>query len=285
MGPYPTIAQNLDNEEVFVVTSYRWGEILGKMSIAFDRSGKIVSYEGEPLRLTNTPQDKKLQNEVNEWRKPFDALSKVVLGSSKVLLDQSTCQLKECEYWSSDSCASKNLRCISGTLGDVITDAMYEYRKNAGGDVDAAIISAGAIRASIPAGSVTQGNVLTSFPFMNAIVDLKWTGQQLLDIFEGIVSKWSTLSHHETTSFIQVSKQIKFSWNPSNANQTKLISFEINGKQVDVNRIYTLVSRWRCGKEGFSDPRYDIGRPGLHGHWRRLPMESPNGLCGARVSS
>ena len=119
---------------------------------------------------------------------------------------------------------------------------MYEYRKNAGGQVDAAIINAGGIRASISAGNVTRGDVLTSFPFMNAIIDIKWTGRQLLDIFEGIVSGFSTLSHHETTSFIQVSKQIKFSWNANNANQTRLISFEINGQQVDVNKNYTLVS-------------------------------------------
>jgi len=163
---------------------------------------------------------------------------------------------------------------------------MYEYRKKAGGHVDAAIINAGGIRASISAGNVTQGDVLTSFPFMNAIVDLTWTGRQLLDIFEGIVSKWSTLSHHETTSFIQVSKHIKFSWNESNANQTKLISFEINGQQVDVSKNYTLVSRGCCGKrEGNSDLQHDIGCLGLYGHWWRLPMESPNRLRDARVSS
>lgn len=104
MGPYPTVAQNLDNEEVFIVTSYRWGEILGKMSIAFDPSGKIVSYEGEPLRLTNTTaQDQKLQNEVNEWRQPFDAMGHIVVGNSSVLLDQSTCQFQECKCH--DGCA------------------------------------------------------------------------------------------------------------------------------------------------------------------------------------
>jgi 2',3'-cyclic-nucleotide 2'-phosphodiesterase (5'-nucleotidase family) len=105
MGPYPTIAKNLDQEEVFVVTSYRWGEILGKMSIAFDPSGKIVSYEGEPLRLTSTvPQDKKLQKQVDEWRQPFDDMAQTVVGNSNDLLDQSTCQSTECEYWFHDSC-------------------------------------------------------------------------------------------------------------------------------------------------------------------------------------
>ncbi|CCA67175.1 related to 5`-nucleotidase precursor [Serendipita indica DSM 11827] len=225
MGSYPTTAKNLDGEEVFIVTSYRWGEILGKMNIAFDASGKIVSYEGEPLRLTNTTQqDPKLQAEVNEWRQPFDAMAQVVVGTSSVVLDQSICQFSEC------------------TLGNVITDAMYEYRKNAGGNVDFALINSGGIRASISEGTVTQGDILTSFPFMNGVVDLTWTGKQLLDIFEGVVSKYSTLSHHATTSFIQVSKQVKFSWNPNNVNQTRLITLEIGGQQVDVNKNYTMVT-------------------------------------------
>ena len=76
---------------------------------------------------------------------------------------------------------------------------------------------------------------------MNGVVDLTWTGKQLVDIFEGVVSKYSTLSHHETTSFIQVSKQVKFSWNANNANQTRLITLEIGGQQVDLNKNYTMV--------------------------------------------
>jgi 2',3'-cyclic-nucleotide 2'-phosphodiesterase (5'-nucleotidase family) len=137
---------------------------------------------------------------------------------------------------------------------------MYEYRKAAGGNVDAAIINAGGIRASISEGTVTRGDVLTSFPFMNGIADLTWSGQQILDIFEGIASKFSTLSHHETTSFIQVSKQIKFSWNPSNTNQTRLITFEINGQQVDPSKNYTLVALdfMATGGDYFWAPRTDF---------------------------
>jgi 5'-nucleotidase len=119
---------------------------------------------------------------------------------------------------------------------------MYEYRKAAGGNIDAAIINAGGIRASISAGNVTRGDVLTSFPFLNGVADLVWTGQQVLDMFEGFASGYSTLSQHATTSFIQVSKQIKFEWNSSNVNQTRLINLTINGEQVDPSRNYTLVS-------------------------------------------
>jgi 5'-nucleotidase len=118
---------------------------------------------------------------------------------------------------------------------------MYEYRKSLGADVDAAIVNAGVIRAAIDAGNITRGDLLTSFPFMNGVGDLVWSGRQILDIFEGVLSGWSTLTDHATTSFVQVSKQIKFSWNPNNPKQKKLITFEINGEPIDVNKNYTLV--------------------------------------------
>lgn len=119
---------------------------------------------------------------------------------------------------------------------------MYEYRIKAGGNVSAAFINAGGIRASISEGDITRGEVLTSFPFLNAVVDLVWTGKQLTEIFEGIASGYSTLSNHATTSFVQVSKQIKFSWNPSQPNGTRLIDFTIGGQKVDPTKNYTVVS-------------------------------------------
>lgn len=116
-GKYPTIAKNLDGEEVFIVTAYRWGEYLGRMNLLFDQQGKVVKYEGEPIRLTNTTaQDPKLDGEVAEWRVPFDTMAKkgacwhipeqtdvradmgvfAVVGETADPLEQSTCQHSEC---------------------------------------------------------------------------------------------------------------------------------------------------------------------------------------------
>jgi len=53
-GPYPTIINNLDGDEVFVVTAYRWGEYLGYIDVEYDCQGRIVTYEGAPIHLTNT---------------------------------------------------------------------------------------------------------------------------------------------------------------------------------------------------------------------------------------
>jgi 5'-nucleotidase len=96
-GPYPTIAQNKDGDEVFIVTAYRWGEYLGYIDVTYDAEGKILAYHGAPIHLTNaTKQDTEYQQQVDEWRGPFEEYAKEEVGYSNVVLDQSTCQQSEC---------------------------------------------------------------------------------------------------------------------------------------------------------------------------------------------
>ncbi len=96
-GPYPTIVQNKAGDDVFIVTAYRWGEYLGYIDVTYDAEGKVLAYHGGPIHLTNTTaQDEELQAQIDEWRVPFEEYSKQEVGTSNVVLDQSTCQLKEC---------------------------------------------------------------------------------------------------------------------------------------------------------------------------------------------
>ena len=96
-GPYPTIEKNKDGEEVFIVTAYRWGEYLGYIDVTYDDEGKVLAYHGAPIHLTNTTkQDEDLQEQIEEWRGPFEEYAKEKIGETKVVLDQSTCQEREC---------------------------------------------------------------------------------------------------------------------------------------------------------------------------------------------
>ncbi len=97
VGPYPTIVENKAGDEVFIVTAYRWGEYLGYIDVTYDAEGKVVSYHGAPIHLTNTTaQDGELQKQVDDWRVPFEEYSRQEVGSSNVVLDQTLCQQKEC---------------------------------------------------------------------------------------------------------------------------------------------------------------------------------------------
>jgi 2',3'-cyclic-nucleotide 2'-phosphodiesterase (5'-nucleotidase family) len=134
------------------VTSYRWGEYIGYIDVAYDPSGKIVAYTGGPVHLTNTTElESGLESQIKEWRKPFEEFAAEVVGFSNVVLDQSHCKSQEC------------------LLGDVMADAIMDYRE---GVPDFAHINGGGVRATIDQGEVTRGEVVTAFPFGNAVVCL-----------------------------------------------------------------------------------------------------------------
>lgn len=242
-GDYPTIVRNKDGDEVFIVTAYRWGEYIGYIDVTYDVNGKILAYHGAPTHLTNTTkQDEKLQAQIDEWRKPFEEFAAEVLGTTNVELDQTTCQQREC------------------LLGDFMADAMYSYRKNASENVAFAIINAGGVRATIDEGEITRGEVLTSFPFGNSIVEIKLAGDALWDVLEGIVSKVNVQNGRPVTSFLQVSQGIKIEYNPNNSNGTKLVAVTIGDSPLDTSKEYEFVTLdfLATGGDNFFPPTKDF---------------------------
>ncbi|KAI8931679.1 hypothetical protein NX059_011326 [Plenodomus lindquistii] len=224
-GEYPTIATNQDGDEVFIVTAYRWGEYVGYIDVTYDPSGKILAYNGAPIHITNTTeQDPDLQAQIESWRGPFEEFAAEVLGTSNVELDQTTCRRQEC------------------LLGDFMADAMLAYRKNNTEDVDFAIINAGGIRATIDAGDITRGEVLTSFPFGNAIVQIAVNGSYLWSVLEGIVTGVNVINGEEVTSFMQVSTGIQIEYNPDNNNGSRLISVTIGDEALKNETVYQIVT-------------------------------------------
>ncbi|KAK7998908.1 5'-nucleotidase [Apiospora marii] len=215
-GKYPTITTNLDGDEVFIVTAYRWGEYLGYIDVTYDADGRVLAYHGAPVHITNaTQQDEGLQRQVDEWRKPFDAFAAEVVGTTNVELDQTKCQKEECY------------------LGDLICDAMLQYRRDGGSDAAFAFANAGGVRATIDAGPITRGEVLTSFPFGNAVVELTYTGAELWRIFEGAVSKVNQFNGKALGGFFQVSRGVKVEYNSQNAVGKRLVRLTVDDKPVD----------------------------------------------------
>lgn len=123
---------------------------------------------------------------------------------------------------------------------------MLQYRLDSNSDAVFALVNAGGIRATIDEGDITRGEVLTSFPFSNAVVEVEFTGAELWGIFEGIVSGVNQENNNEVTSFAQVSKGIRVSYNPDNDVGSRLVSLQIGGKEeeeeVDKAAKYTVVT-------------------------------------------
>ncbi|KND89349.1 Apyrase [Tolypocladium ophioglossoides CBS 100239] len=227
-GKYPTIVKDRSGHEVFVVTSYRWGEYLGSIDLTFDADGKALAYRGAPIHMDNTTAlEKELQDKIESWRGPFEKYAAEVVGVTKNELDQTKCQQGDC------------------LLGQVLTDAMLAFRLNQtrGQDPpDFALANAGGIRATIDAGNVTRGEVLTSFPFGNAVAELKYKGSDLRKILEGCVSKTNQFNQKKLSSWFQVSDGIVIEYNPKNAAGSMLVNVTIGGKQLSDERDYRVVT-------------------------------------------
>ena len=225
VGPYPTITENRDGEEVFIVTAYRWGEYLGYIDVVYDSNGRITEYHGAPIHLTNTTeQDAGLQAQIDEWRGPFEEFAAEVVGETNVELDQSTCRRQEC------------------LLGDFMADAMLTYRLNQTDSADFALINGGGIRATIDQGPITRGEVLTSFPFGNSIVEIPFSGEDLWLALEGIATGVSQFNQRPVTSYFQVSRGIQIDYNPNNANGSKLVAVTIGEEPLDRSATYNMVT-------------------------------------------
>lgn len=228
-GKYPTIAKDLSGQEVFIVTAWRWGEFLGSIDLTFGDDGRALAYYGAPIHLTNTTeQDEDLQAKIDEWAVPFEEFAGEKVGFTENELDQTTCQDGDC------------------LLGQVMADAMLEYRANLTNNDDEApdfaLINAGGVRATIEKGDISRGAVLTSFPFGNAIVELQMKGEDVRKVLEGCVSMENQFNNEEITSWFQVSDGIYIEYNGDNDKGERLVNVTIGGEKLDDEEDYRIVT-------------------------------------------
>jgi 5'-nucleotidase len=91
-----------------------------------------------------------------------------------------------------------------------------------------AIQNGGGIRASIEAGDVTVGDVLTVLPFGNLISTFELTGAEVVQALENGVSRAENPENEGTGRFPQVAG-LRFSWNPDQPVGARIVSVEVRG--------------------------------------------------------
>lgn len=127
----------------------------------------------------------------------------------------------------------ENVRTKQTNLGTLLTDAM---RKASGADV--AITNGGGIRASIPAGKITVGQIMTVLPFGNQMTVIKVTGKDLVDALTFGVSEYPKTAgkfpHVSGISFELVEGK------DGVANAVKNV--KVAGKDIDLEKVYTLAT-------------------------------------------
>ena len=139
------------------------------------------------------------------------------------------------------------VRVSETNLGDLCADA---YRAMSGADV--AIVNGGGVRADIPAGDITYGQIIAVHPFGNEMCVVECTGQEILDALELGCSKLPAesggflhVSGMTYTVDLNVESSVKLDENGmfvSVEGDRRVTEVTIGGEPLDPEKTYTLAS-------------------------------------------
>lgn len=245
-GPYPTLVNSPNGQTVLIVQAYQWGRYLGRFNVSFDDSGHVRSWQGAPIRMDNgIPAAADVSALVAELNEPLHEIRNEIVGHSKTALGNATCRTGEC------------------ALGNLIADIMLWRTAGEGSEI--AIANGGGIRAGLPAGAVTRGDVLQVLPFGNTLATFGLHGRDLLTALE------HGLTRNGSGAFPQVAG-INYSWDAMRPAGERLGRVMVRGADgtyapLDEARIYRVVSNnfLRRGGDGYDVLRdhaidaYDFG--------------------------
>lgn len=229
---YPTMVG-----DVPVVQAYAYSKYVGLIKLTFDDAGVLKSAVGDTILLdASVAEDEAIKARVAELAGPIEEMKTTVVGSAADLIvgDRDVCRVSECG------------------MGNLVADAMLDRVADQG--VTISIANAGGLRASIDAGDVTMGDVLTVLPFQNTLSTFEITGQGIIDALENGVSQVEEVKGR----FPQVAG-LKFTWDSSVApNEGRVSDVMVNDGgtyvAIDPAKTYGVVTNnyVRNGGDGYS---------------------------------
>jgi 5'-nucleotidase len=213
------------------VSAYAYGKFLGELNVTFDDAGNITEAKGEPLIMdAGVSEDGGTKARIAEAAKPLEEIRNKVVAETATEIRgvKAECRSGEC------------------AMGNLIADAMLDRVKGQG--VEIAIQNGGGIRASIDAGPVTMGEVLTVLPFQNTLSTFEVTGATILEALENGASQME----EGAGRFPQVAG-MKFTVDRAKAAGARISDVMVGDAPLDPARVYKVVSNnyVRNGGDGY----------------------------------
>ncbi len=202
----PNATPNGYHGTAIVQTGYR-GEFLGRVALYFE-GDRLTRYSGQLLRV-----------------RPAEGEDSRVVALLRPYADSIEGAMSQAIFHSPARIPSSGLREAETPLGNFVADVL---RDASGADI--AVINSGGIRAALPAGDVTVGDVYSTLPFDNRIVVVPmpgWRVRELLDFAARRIGKGG---------FAQVSG-VAFVIRSDRASYIR-----VNGKSLESDRVYRVAT-------------------------------------------
>ena len=230
-----------------VVQARAYGKYVGHLVLEFDADGNVTSATGDTILIdASVTPDAAIAARVAELAGPIEELKAQVIGDTTAFIegDRAVCRAVEC------------------AMGNLVADALLDRVKSQG--VQVAIQNGGGLRASIDAGEITMGEVLTVLPFQNTLATFTTTGANIVAALENGVSQ----VEEGAGRFPQVSG-MTYAFDASAAPGSRVSDVMVGGAPIDLDATYGVVTNnyMRNGGDGYAmfataTDAYDFG-PGV----------------------
>lgn len=237
-------------DPVVIVQAQDYNKFLGQLDVVFDANGVVTSYEGQLHDVAAAAEDAEAAALLAPYKEQIAEVKNTSTGAEALVPLDGTRGV-----W--------GVRAGETNLGNLITDGMLATAKTIDPETVIAVQNGGGIRASIDAGDITVGEVLTVLPFSNALAIMDITGQELKAALEHAVSAFPA----ESGGFLHVSG-LKFYFDPAKPVGSKVTEMYVdNGETltaVQMNQSYKVATNIFTAKggDGFTmfAEAYDDGR-------------------------
>ena len=224
---YPTMVGNVP-----VVQAYAYSKYVGHLTLVFDDAGNVTSATGDTILLdASVAEDPAAVARVAELAGPIEEMKTRVVAEAAGFIegDRAVCRAMEC------------------AMGNLVADAMLDRVADQG--IQIAIQNGGGLRASIDAGEVTMGEVLTVLPFQNTLSTFEVTGEAIVAALENGVSQ----IEEGAGRFPQVAG-LSFSVDAAAAAGARVSDVMVGGEAIDLAATYGVVSNnyVRNGGDGYA---------------------------------
>jgi 5'-nucleotidase/UDP-sugar diphosphatase len=200
-------------DHTIIVQAWEHAKALGILRLTISE-GKIVKFNGhlEEISPAMGSPDPRVQQIVARYARQFAPRFNKVVGQARVNLN------------------AADIRTAETNLGDFIADVMRQAT-----GAEAAIISGGTIKASIPRGPIKTRQVYQVLPYDRRLVVVQLTGAQLKEALEHGVSHAGRPAHR----FPQVAG-LTFTYRPGAPPGSRVLEVTVDGRPLELHRKYKV---------------------------------------------
>ncbi len=217
---HTTLEHGLTVNDTLIVSTGEYMKNLGILSIVV-QGGQVVAKNSTLISSDYAAElgygyDEDVQAYIDSIEANQEIILGEVIGQTSVILDGERA----------------NVRTGETNLGNLIADSMIDV---SGADI--AITNGGGIRASIPVGDVTVGDIITVLPFGNIIVTKELTGQQIVDALE-----YGTSDYPEAEGKFPHVSGITFDIDLSLPVGERVVNVMVDGLPIDLGATYVVAT-------------------------------------------